>query len=412
MLKELHDAKGAVEVPCKLCGVTFNIGRVRRPSEPYRAGWSPLCGEPAALPKDWNEGRQWENFVSKDYVTWRRCDVSTGCQDVERKVAPTDSNVKCSDGSDLDSEDDDDYIPETEGDDERLEYTSEVASVEDSSTGDAGSSTSAPDDAFTRQLGTAVDEDSKSFDGGISSTNEIDPESNRGTEDQQHGPSIEDSSQNQPHMAEADGISDGGDSESTDFSECQKLEHLAGPRCEHAGGYCGFNISAEEMKGCTTLQCLVKKTPEWTAEPDDQEYEQSGGYYLSGLCGQMPSRDMGGPTMIPPRHGAEDLYADVLFWDNDEVSPFDGKAFLPIALQLTWGSPISIGRRITHTHAFPSNLFRNLYSRLPSPHCQHRYCRSNGLAQTGIRLRGKLLFSSPRSFQGIEAARVASSAGS
>ena len=65
------------------------------------------------------------------------------------------------------------------------------------------------------------------------------------------------------------------------------------------------------MKGCTTLQCLVRKTPAWTSEPDDQEFEQSGEYYLSGLSGQMPSRDIGGPTMIPRRHGAEDLYPDV-----------------------------------------------------------------------------------------------------
>lgn len=40
----------------------------------------------------------------------------------------------------------------------------------------------------------------------------------------------------------------------------------------------------------------------------------------------MLSRDIGGPTMTPPRHGAKDLYADVVFWklewNNDEVSSF------------------------------------------------------------------------------------------
>lgn len=80
------------------------------------------------------------------------------------------------------------------------------------------------------------------------------------------------------------------------------------------------------MRGCTTLQCLVVKTPEWTSEPDDQEFELNGKYFLSGLCGQMPSRDIGGPTMTPPRHGAEDLYADVVFWNNGEVSSFFTKA--------------------------------------------------------------------------------------
>lgn len=35
----------------------------------------------------------------------------------------------------------------------------------------------------------------------------------------------------------------------------------------------------------------------------------------------MPSPDIGGPTMTPPRHGTEDLYTDVVLW-NGEASPF------------------------------------------------------------------------------------------
>ena len=312
-MKELGNVKSAVQVPCKLCGVSFNIGRVRRPNEPFRAGWSPLCGEPAALPEDRNKARQWENFISKDFVKWRRCKISTGCQDV---VASIDRDMESQVESVSDDEDDDDYTYESNEDDEPLEYTSEVASEEKSTMGDAESFTRETVDAFTDLLGTTVDEDSKSVDeGGFLFTNEIDLDSKRGTEDQQRKLSVDDSSRSPHLMAEADNVSDSDSSDSTewqkDWDTCQKLEHLAGPRCNHASGYCGFNISAEEMKGCTTLQCLVRKTPEWTSEPDDQEFEQSGEYYLSGLSGQMPSRDIGGPTMTPPRHGAKDLYPDV-----------------------------------------------------------------------------------------------------
>lgn len=310
-MKELCNVESAVQVPCKLCGVSFNIGRVRRPNEPFRAGWSPVCGEPAALPEDRNKARQWENFISKDYVNWRRC-RSTGCQDVKRLVASIDQDMKSTIENVSDGEDDDDYMYESKEDVEPLEYISEVVSEEELSMGDEGSSRSEPDDALTELVSTAVDDDGKSVEeGGSLFTNEMDLDSKRGTEDQQRRLSIGDSSKSPPLMAEADSASDSESSESTDWDTCQKLEHLAGPRCKHASGYCGFNISAEEMKGCTTLQCLVMKTPEWISEPDDQEFEQSGEYYLSGLSGQMPSRDIGGPRMTPPRHGAEDLHPDV-----------------------------------------------------------------------------------------------------
>lgn len=68
------------------------------------------------------------------------------------------------------------------------------------------------------------------------------------------------------------------------------------------------------------MQCVVVKTPQWTLEADDQEFELSGKYFLSGLCGQMLSPNIGGPTMTPPRHGTENLYADVVLW-NGEASP-------------------------------------------------------------------------------------------
>lgn len=94
------------------------------------------------------------------------------------------------------------------------------------------------------------------------------------------------------------------------WRECSILEHLAGPGCIHHGGYSGFRITAEQMKGCATVQCLVRKTAEWTPEPDDQSFELDGKYFLTGLSGHMPSRDEGGPEFVPVRHGQEDLFPD------------------------------------------------------------------------------------------------------
>ena len=145
MLKAHH------QLPWKICGVSFNIGRVRRPDEPNRTGWSPVCGELAALPKNWNGGRYLENIISKDFVKWRRCDPSTGCQDSEREVTSIDRDEKASDDLDLCYEDYGNYVYESEEDDEPLEYTSEVASVQDLEAEDADDSASESDGHYTTQ---------------------------------------------------------------------------------------------------------------------------------------------------------------------------------------------------------------------------------------------------------------------
>lgn len=93
--------------------------------------------------------------------------------------------------------------------------------------------------------------------------------------------------------------------ESDPMSDCNELEHIAGPHCVHEGGYSGHEITAEEMSGCTTHQCLIRKGEKWQPEADDQEFELNGKYFLSGLSGHMPSTDDGGhgPDYLPARHG-------------------------------------------------------------------------------------------------------------
>jgi hypothetical protein len=95
------------------------------------------------------------------------------------------------------------------------------------------------------------------------------------------------------------------------------LEHIAGPNCENRGGYSGRRITAEEMKGCLTVQCLVHKDKDgtWTPAPDDQEFELSSNYFLSGLSDHMPSRDIDSPRVVPARHGVELPRADNIVWE-------------------------------------------------------------------------------------------------
>ena len=84
-----------------------------------------------------------------------------------------------------------------------------------------------------------------------------------------------------------------------------RFEHVAGLGCVHHGGYSGYAISYEEMKGCHIVQCLVPKSHGWVKEVDDQDFEVHGDYFLSGLSDMMPSRDVDCPRVFPARHGVD-----------------------------------------------------------------------------------------------------------
>ena len=99
-------------------------------------------------------------------------------------------------------------------------------------------------------------------------------------------------------------------------TEQRRIEHLAGPGCQHPHGYCGFNVTAEEMRGCTTNQCLVRKPSEWEPQPDSYDFERKSNYFLSGLSSYMKPRLDNNPWYTPPRHGVEQLSPDVVFWSD------------------------------------------------------------------------------------------------
>lgn len=93
------------------------------------------------------------------------------------------------------------------------------------------------------------------------------------------------------------------------------VEHIAGVNCVSLDGYNGNNISAEEMKACTTLQCVVDRRSDahdsienLPPEPDDEDFERESNYFLTGLlerCGSW--EDMYNMSVYPRRHGFDDV---------------------------------------------------------------------------------------------------------
>ena len=98
-------------------------------------------------------------------------------------------------------------------------------------------------------------------------------------------------------------------------SEGEKLilEHIPGPDCKCTSGYSGHRISLEEMKGCRAIQALIPKGPDWSPEPDDQEFELESNYFLTGIGDGSPDES---PLedIRPVRHGIDEVLVGNLHW--------------------------------------------------------------------------------------------------
>jgi hypothetical protein len=92
-------------------------------------------------------------------------------------------------------------------------------------------------------------------------------------------------------------------------------EHLAAPNCIDSRGYNGHRITAEEMRGCTTMQSLMRRMPGWGVDPHNLEFETQSHCVLSGITDHVPSRDFRCPAVIPPRYGEAEVNADGVVWD-------------------------------------------------------------------------------------------------
>ena len=90
-------------------------------------------------------------------------------------------------------------------------------------------------------------------------------------------------------------------------------EHIAGHNCKDPQGYNGHHMSAEEMRTCNTVQCLIEKArqmrdwlPEWALELEDEDFERESKYFLSGLGDRIGSWEDEG-FCSPRRHNVGEL---------------------------------------------------------------------------------------------------------
>ncbi|KAF7190902.1 hypothetical protein HII31_08061 [Pseudocercospora fuligena] len=115
-----------------------------------------------------------------------------------------------------------------------------------------------------------------------------------------------------------------------------ELEHIAGPNCSY-NAYSGHYISADEMRGCRTFQCLIRKPPGWKPDENDEAFEHSSQYFLSGISDDMDARDTGFRNHLHPhRHNSENLphRPDTCFFEADSAGLTTSMPFHPWCLEV------------------------------------------------------------------------------
>ena len=229
-----------------------------------------------------------------------RFKCSTGCSDRLRRFI-----LKI---EDTEVENDSEYIDEDETESELLEYTSD----EDAADGNHIKNDDDDDDEIEADDG----EEHYSVLARLTANDDFEEfqSSNKGdhTFEDAHGASC------RSECRDSDPIHECNDKNHGHRCTANHLEHLAGPSCTNHSGYSGHRISAEEMRGCTTSQCLVKKPSDWVPEADDKGFELDSNYFLSGLGSYMPSRDDANTKFDPHRHGKTTGYInlDTIIWPH------------------------------------------------------------------------------------------------
>ncbi|KAF2497518.1 hypothetical protein BU16DRAFT_316138 [Lophium mytilinum] len=291
---------GYSEVHCRLCDVVFNISRIRKPDEPESHAWM-------------NTGDGNMRYVPAEERWDSSCTSEDACYGVWRGKDPPDlrrSGKWRAIAIDEDNENDSDYVYASSDGDEEYEFQSDDDLVDHES-----------------EVAEGMEDDVEMTDA------DSEPEyirflkSNSGLAYEYDNPRL----RIDPNLMAAEklpveerlGLVIKLETK-LDDKEAQEYEHIAGPTCTCERGYNGHNIAAEEMRGCNTFQCFVRKSRGWRPEGDDQDFEAASTHFLSGLCGHMPSTDSGGyPQVIPARHGVEEVDATDHIWGNgEECMPF------------------------------------------------------------------------------------------
>ena len=342
-----------IQLHCKLCGVAFAIGRIRQSHEPWQYAW--------ANREHRNPGtKEHEEDKKRNFVFQADCSKKAGCHNrdqndmsrfstqsaqvdlattlsfyqqlrskfVESSLTDGTAGEPFSPGGSAkphdcdykmkDTANDSDYIFESDQDDEPYEFQSQDDNLSDA------------EENPQAEIGLTDGKCSEESTERSSSSNRCDMyEAIRSASMSTYLASTDPGALLAPHDTKLEdrsgSASRGDDSQSTarysharmPFQVLNGREHIAGPRCKVSSGYSGYMIGADEMKGCNVMQCLFRKDSYWSPEPDDQEFELSGNYFLSGLCGWVTSRTWYAPQRYPlDRHNHGDhLRPDEILWD-------------------------------------------------------------------------------------------------
>lgn len=361
---------GYSEVLCQICGVSFNIGRIRTPQEPRKDAWG-----------NWGPPEHPNSFVDNvDYNNSVGCPINSGCMFALRKIADEGKcydvdeqgrkvlRGECSDSTRrrddrghatqyiCENGDDDDedltYVPTEDFEDEPLEYASDNEELEDEDAMMHDVEEDTPSDRevlrdfwvqalLVRPVGYEErwkDEECEGFPAWFRKDPVINlPHLDPSIKDEMfplYLPSPETSSSEEDAQRSR---------KSGNFAYCfedqkaeygRHVEHIAGPGCIHGLGYSGHEITVEEMRGCQTAQALVRKPKmpksepvssnedsdkyDFESLPDDEDFERTGEFFLTGLSKAVPSRDCNHPTVTPARHDCEEPEMDNWFTNDDD----------------------------------------------------------------------------------------------
>lgn len=354
------------EVLCHICGVSFNIGRIRTPSEPRSAAWSRFGPIQSNCHVVDSEDPAWarrgfytpiDSFVDGSHDSYAgECLRDAGCMFVLRRNNIKGEEVAIDDSGrmqlaekrdpDPDDENDEDWEPQDEEENDPLEYDSDAVEEGIGESSDVemedmeGTEREAAEEEMLRRFWIeAMMNPKTNYDTGMRAAGDtpawlkenliverVEVNDSMYPLFVSHGEGAGEGRTKLNIPDDNDDNDDDDDDEKLGYWYTQKyaVEHIAGPRCIKSGGYSGHNISVEEMRGCQVAQCLVRKPEGWTFVPaeDDEDFEKEGAFFLSGLIDHMPSRDSNYPQAQPPRHGCDNPHAENIMWDDDHVEEY------------------------------------------------------------------------------------------
>jgi hypothetical protein len=358
--------------------VSFNIGRIRTPDEPRGAAWSRFG--PIQSKLHLVDGRESRYGISNSYVDGHRnswigaCHRDAGCMFALRKIKDENRELvisrrgkrKLADAKEfVEDEFDEDWMQqEVEEDDEPLEYASDADEgiIEESHDVDMEDADNADRETtereYARRFWTQAFMENK-WSNDYASFSIADYDNDKlpawykerlrieriDIGDDEMFPLFYPAKDDVTEYGTDNSLASDDDGSSSSrlninhywggklgyyTQQDSDVEHIAGPGCLNRAGYSGHEISVEEMRGCQVAQCLVRKPQGWNGEPweDDEDFEKTGAFFLSGLTDFMPSRDMNYPRVRPSRHGCEKPHAENFIWDEEEYAmPFHPSCF-------------------------------------------------------------------------------------